>query len=57
VPDTAIFLATQPTQATNNAAPFHGWIIRSMPGATYAGDAGETFRVIGCSQRTRSQNR
>jgi hypothetical protein len=49
VPDAAIYLTTAPAAANNAASGFRGWIIQSMPGATVAGDAGETFRVISCA--------
>jgi hypothetical protein len=48
IPDTAIYITVQ--AATGATAPlFRGWMVRSTPGATVVGDAGETFRVIGCS--------
>jgi hypothetical protein len=28
---------------------YKGWMVRSTPGATVVGDAGETFRVVDCS--------
>ncbi len=48
LPDAAIFLTVQ--ALANSAGPplFRGWMVRSTPGATVVGDAGETFRVIGC---------
>jgi hypothetical protein len=49
VPDAAIFLTTAPTASANIAPGFRGWLIRSMPGATVAGDAGEVFRVVNCA--------
>jgi hypothetical protein len=49
VPDAAIFLAT--TAADNLSGPplYRGWIVQSVPGAAVAGNASDTFRVIGCS--------
>lgn len=48
IPDTAVFMTVSPTQG--GAAPlYHGWMLRSAPGATFVGNAGQTFRVIGCS--------
>jgi hypothetical protein len=49
LPDAAVFLAVQPAGDDSGAAGFRGWMIRSAPGATVVGDAGETFRLIGCS--------
>ena len=49
LPDTAIFLTVQPLSDTSSPPLFRGWMVRSTPGATAVGDAGETFRVIGCS--------
>jgi len=49
LPDAAVFLSVQPAGADSGAAGFRGWMVRSAPGATVVGDAGETFRVIGCS--------
>lgn len=48
IPDTAVFLTVTPLQ--QGAAPlYRGWMLRSAPGATFVGNAGQTFRVIGCS--------
>lgn len=48
IPDVAVFLTVSPTQ--DGATPlYHGWMLRSAPGATFVGNAGQTFRVIGCS--------
>jgi hypothetical protein len=48
IPDAAVFLTVSPAQ--DGAAPlYHGWMLRSAPGATFVGNAGQTFRVIGCS--------
>jgi hypothetical protein len=49
LPDAAVFLSVQPAGSDSGAAGFRGWMIRSAPGATVVGDAGETFRLIGCS--------
>jgi hypothetical protein len=49
LPDAAVFLTVQPAGSDSGAAGFRGWMIRSAPGATVVGDAGETFRLIGCS--------
>jgi hypothetical protein len=49
VPDAAVFLALQSTQNPSAPPDYSGWLVRSAPGAAVAGDASETFRVIGCS--------
>jgi hypothetical protein len=49
IPDTAIFLTVQNPADDAGAPLYRGWMVRSMPGAAVVGDAGETFRVIGCS--------
>jgi hypothetical protein len=49
VPDAAVFLALQNTQNASAPPDYRGWLVRSAPGAAIAGDAGETFRIIGCS--------
>jgi hypothetical protein len=49
LPDAAVFISVQPVGSDAGAAGFRGWMIRSAPGATVVGDAGETFRVIGCA--------
>jgi hypothetical protein len=49
LPDAAIFLTVEPLANTSGPPLFRGWMVRSTPGATVVGDAGETFRVIGCS--------
>ena len=47
IPDAAIFVTVMP--ANDGTAPlYRGWLVRSDPGATVAGDAGQTFRVINC---------
>jgi hypothetical protein len=48
IPDAAIFLTVVPTQQ-GSAPIYRGWMLRSAPGATFVGNAGQTFRVIGCS--------
>jgi hypothetical protein len=48
IPDTAIYLSAQASGAAG-APLYHGWMLRSAPGAAVVGDASETFRVIGCS--------
>jgi hypothetical protein len=48
IPDVAIFLTVVPTQE-GSAPIYRGWMLRSAPGATFVGNAGQTFRVIGCS--------
>jgi hypothetical protein len=48
IPDSAIFITVQSNSGAG-APIFRGWMVRSTPGATVAGDAGETLRVIGCS--------
>jgi hypothetical protein len=48
IPDTAVFLTVTPV--LQGAAPlYRGWMLRSAPGATFVGNAGQTFRVINCS--------
>ncbi|WP_298282984.1 DUF2155 domain-containing protein, partial [Acidocella sp.] len=48
LPDNAIYITLTP--ATDGAAPsFKGWMVRSQPGASAAGDSTESFRAIGCS--------
>jgi len=49
VPDDAVFLALQSTQNASAPPDYRGWLVRSAPGAAVAGDASETFRIIGCS--------
>lgn len=49
VPDAAVFLALQSTQDPSAPPNYRGWLVKSAPGAAVAGDASETFRVIGCS--------
>lgn len=48
IPDTAIFLTVSPAGAAAGPPVFRGWMVRSVPAAAVVGDAGETFRVIGC---------
>jgi hypothetical protein len=50
LPDAAIFLTVQSPSDSADAPLFRGWMVRSTPGAMVVGDAGETFRVVGCSQ-------
>ena len=50
LPDTAIFLTVQSPSDSADAPLYRGWMVRSTPGAMVVGDAGETFRVVGCSQ-------
>lgn len=48
IPDAAAFLTVTPVQ--QGAAPiYRGWMLRSAPGATFVGNAGQTFRLVGCS--------
>jgi hypothetical protein len=49
LPDAAVFITIQ--SGTDSAAPpiFRGWMIQSMPGATVAGNGGQSFRVVNCS--------
>jgi hypothetical protein len=48
IPDFAVFLTVTPLQQA--AAPiYRGWMLRSAPGAAFVGNAGQTFRIIGCS--------
>jgi hypothetical protein len=49
VPDAAVFLALQNTQNASAPPNYHGWLVKSAPGAAVAGDASETFRIIGCT--------
>jgi len=49
VPDDAVFLALQSTENASAPPDYRGWLVRSAPGAAVAGDASETFRIIGCS--------
>lgn len=49
LPDVAIFLTLQPKDGSGSAPLYHGWMVRSAPGATDAGNAGEAFRVMNCS--------
>ncbi|OYV28336.1 MAG: hypothetical protein B7Z81_15815 [Acidocella sp. 20-61-6] len=49
LPDTAIFLSVQNATQDSSAPIYHGWMVRSMPGAAVVGDASEIFRVIACS--------
>jgi hypothetical protein len=49
LPDAAIFVTlTNPNDDPGNDL-FRGWMVRSTPGASVVGDAGEMFRVIDCS--------
>jgi len=49
LPDAAVFLGAQMDSGGNDTPVYHGWIIRSEPGAALVGDASETFRVVSCS--------
>ncbi len=49
LPDSAIFLTLQPKDAQGGGPVYRGWMVRSAPGATDAGNAGQAFRVITCS--------
>jgi hypothetical protein len=49
IPDTAIFISTANAPGATNAALYRGWMVRSTPGATVAGDADEIFRVVSCT--------
>nr|WP_295737028.1 DUF2155 domain-containing protein [uncultured Acidocella sp.] len=49
LPDVAIFLTLQPKDGSGAAPLYRGWMVRSAPGATDAGNAGEAFRVMNCS--------
>ena len=48
IPDAAVFLTVTPTEQ-GEPPLYRGWMLRSAPGATSVGNAGQTFRVIGCS--------
>ena len=47
IPDSAVFLTVTPLQG--GAPIYRGWMLRSAPGATFVGNAGQTFRIVGCS--------
>jgi len=47
-PDAAVFVTVTPAQQEGTPL-YRGWMLRSAPGATFVGNAGQTFRVIGCS--------
>jgi len=49
IPDSAVFLTVQSTADGSSGPLFRGWMVRSLPAAAVVGDAGELFRVIGCS--------
>jgi hypothetical protein len=49
LPDAAIFLSVQSPTDDTDSPLYKGWMVRSTPGATVVGDAGETFRVVDCS--------
>ncbi|HTQ71124.1 MAG TPA: DUF2155 domain-containing protein [Acidocella sp.] len=49
LPDSAIFLTLQPKDAQGGGPVYRGWMVRSAPGATDAGNAGQAFRVVTCS--------
>lgn len=56
-PDAAAYfdvasIGASTTDTSSGTTPlFHGWLIRSEPGATVLGDAAVTFRLIGCNTR------
>jgi hypothetical protein len=48
LPDAAVYITLTPLGV--GAMPsFKGWVVRSQPGANFAGDSTESFRAIGCS--------
>jgi len=49
LPDDAIFVSIQPVVQSDGGPIFRGWMLRSAPGASFVGNAGQTFRVAGCS--------
>jgi hypothetical protein len=49
LPDSAVFVTLQPKDAQSGGQVYRGWMVRSTPGATDAGNAGQAFRVITCS--------
>lgn len=49
LPDSAIFLTLQSKSQQDGGSIYRGWMVRSAPGATDVGNAGEAFRVITCS--------
>lgn len=49
LPDTAVFLTLQPTDASSTNSPiYRGWIVKSLPGSATAENEDEIFRVIQC---------
>ncbi len=48
LPDSAVFVTVTPVPQ-GGAPIYRGWMLHSAPGAAFAGNAGQTFRVIGCS--------
>ena len=48
LPDSAVFVTVMPVPQ-GGAPIYRGWMLHSAPGAAFAGNAGQTFRVIGCS--------
>ncbi|WP_297371832.1 DUF2155 domain-containing protein [Acidocella sp.] len=48
LPDVAIYLTLTP-QGAGATPSFKGWVVRSQPGASAAGDSTEAFRAVGCS--------
>lgn len=49
LPDAAVFVTLQPKDDSSGSPVYRGWMVRSAPGATDAGNADEAFRVINCS--------
>ncbi len=49
LPDDAVFLTVQSAGDNGTTPIYRGWMVRSAPGATVVGDAGETFRIINCT--------
>ena len=49
LPDSAVFITLHSNAPQGGGQVYNGWMVRSTPGATDAGDAGEAFRVIACS--------
>lgn len=48
IPDVAVFITVQ-SVPPGDVPLYRGWMLRSAPGATFVGNAGQTFRVVGCS--------
>jgi hypothetical protein len=49
LPDDAIFVSIQLSSDASAPPVYRGWMVRSVPAASVAGDASETFRAVSCS--------